>query len=1365
MSDIKIIEMENVDFKEPKFPEPKFPEPDLPPIPPEPKFPKPVDVDSLIERLEPVIEATTDPEETRARIHNAINISEFLDMNEKATYRMQEPIIKEWTGEKTTAKNFWGYWKNMAKYHQLRTDQSKIASKMMWEPDPDKREEYWQQIMEIDAEMPSTDTTIKFFPVKWIGNLIPLLGQHWEGVKRPQTLELAAAWAIAQGSAAFALGQMGPQALAPEEIVTVPGAIASGFGRGLAAGMSAYVGELEADGEYIDLIKMGIDHKTARSISMGVGVGNLLLETVQIGEWLKTVPGAKGVLSKGIRAVTRKLASEKWLKILKNPLGRITKAGIKNAIFAGKETAEEVAQEGVQIFGQELAIWLHNRAKQGDEIASKLHEAFPRLWQVAKQSFGPFFLMGVPTATVGAFVEPSVSTTIETEEKPIIPEQKVRAGTLVEELTTTFTEKVKQYAKSFRDRAVAEYEAMKKEGIIGRIKRLGKIHIRDMRGSEEAADIPKGLRPQIFTKNENAMDMDEMAASLGMSEDELRQSLIGYKEKRPSERIKDYYEEVAHEFREAGEPEENITTFVRKTKGTPVEFGIAQAYEDLKDSWIGEKDVRKLQIENEGRRLKKKLKEDLGYQRASKHVRDVSIAIQLAIDIQRNPGHVAQYWDKLNDEQKRLVKLSQDLPFEALFTMDKIQEYYRQIGIEAADAEVIYNLMDNYTNRVWDLKGEEIASIRRKFGIKSRHRKARVFDTIVEGWANGYELKIMDAIENLMIYKKEIVNTILDKQFLNALLRVRDVDGKPLLTTNSKLAKELGYSEVKHPNFKKWAWSATTDVDIITKNLKKVYTETKKAEKAKAEGKEIEAKPIDKLENIIQESLEIRGYTEGEARNAIESVKNAPTKEMMYETIETIERNVVEREEITGYKFTPVYGRRALLTEQGALLEESELYAPKKIAKNLNNILGTSVFMREEAGVVKDIATIITKYNAIFKSWILQSTLFHHQAYLRSYYLPGVGELKFKDLNFVNAINESIKMVEDETPEIMLLVRNGLTLGLQQEWQEQLIKETTVIDKWVEKIGVTKKIRDKLIALRERHTAFLFGTFGAGLKAKRALIELRDQMKKFPNEDVNVLAKRVANLINDDFGGLHLQRLGRNPTLQHIMRIFLLAPDWTESNVRTMVKAFKAGSKEERAMYQRFWAGVILKGASATTLCNFALAGGDVEEMMKRYEIAWRAGPEKLKWMAVDITPIYDFFGADIEQRKYWYLIGHFRDPFKFVTWPVRSLKHKGSVAFSLIMDAITGTDWAGRRFSTWGELLKEGDLVKWGKQDKVIWAWFPSYILSEIIGTQPVQFQNLLGWLMGEMHGFDAILNSLGIGVTTVYEEQLKEIRKEMRK
>ncbi len=54
---------------------------------------------------------------------------------------------------------------------------------------------------------------------------------------------------------------------------------------------------------------------------------------------------------------------------------------------------------------------------------------------------------------------------------------------------------------------------------------------------------------------------------------------------------------------------------------------------------------------------------------------------------------------------------------------------------------------------------------------------------------------------------------------------------------------------------------------------------------------------------------------------------------------------------------------------------------------------------------------------------------------------------------------------------------------------------------------------------------------------------------------------------------------------------------------------------------------------------------------------------------------------------------------------------------------------------------------------------------MSQVIGFTPVAFQNLLAFIMGEIHGLDAILNSAGFGVTTISERQLKEIRKEMRR
>ena len=673
------------------------------------------------------------------------------------------------------------------------------------------------------------------------------------------------------------------------------------------------------------------------------------------------------------------------------------------------------------------------------------------------------------------------------------------------------------------------------------------------------------------------------------------------------------------------------------------------SYEKVKDVFFKRRDKRiVLEIPNLKKRLQTEIKTKLHHEKYSQAVKDVDAAIQIHIDTKRNPADVDRYYELLTEEQRKTVDLSQNLPAEMEGVIDKINEAYKAIGLESKEADVIHNTLENYTARIWDRKGDEAAAIYRKFGTTSRHAKARVFDTILEGWALGYELKVKSATNNLAILQEEMVKTIENKKFLKAMSRTKGIDGSPLITT-----KNLeGYKEIKHPNFVTWRYAGKADPN-------------------------------------------------------------------------------------------EVYGKNFFVTDKGTLLEKSRMYAPEKIAKNLNNIFGTSA--------LKDIPVLktITKYNAIIKSWILQSSFFHHLAFSRSYFL-GVGRKKFKDLSIRQAYREGLKAVENMQEEIVLGVENGLTLGLKQDWDESLLQEKTIIENFLAKNKVSKAIADKVNDLRQKHVDFLFGGLGAGLKAKSFLIEFQHEMKRTPNADPNVVAKRVANLINDDFGGLHLERMGRNPTVQHIFRIFALAPDWTESNVRSMVKAFKVGDKAERQMYQRFWTRVLVRGAALTVMANFLMAGGDPEEVIENYKRAWRTG--SLRWMDVDVTSLYQLFGGETGRRKYFSIFGHFKDPVKFIFHPIRSAHYKGSVMYGIFHEAIGGADWAGRKFTTLGELLQTAETVKWGPGRPLSYEQLPSYFLSQLKGIQPVQIQNLISWMMGEMEGFDAIANSLGLGVRTTY-------------
>ena len=475
-----------------------------------------------------------------------------------------------------------------------------------------------------------------------------------------------------------------------------------------------------------------------------------------------------------------------------------------------------------------------------------------------------------------------------------------------------------------------------------------------------------------------------------------------------------------------------------------------------------------------------------------------------------------------------------------------------------------------------------------------------------------------------------------------------------------------------------------------------------------------------------------------------------------------------------------VYGSGLFITEDGDILQESPLYASKHAATSLDNILGTSKLPGKR---------LITKWNNIFKHLMLSLSLFHHQAFMRSYTFGTHGIEGFRPVKAYRDGKRAILNYEGMTRE---LVRGGLTIGKVQDFDEMLIKEKTVIGKVIDKVPGPAHVKNALIALRDQQIDFLFRKLGARLKVMGALHEfqrlLTKNKKKLASGEITreELARISAEMLNDDFGGLNLQRMRRNPTGQHIFQLFALAPDWTESNVRSMVKQAKAG--DEGAAYRRMWSRIILRAGGATVLFQLLMAFMDDEEdFWSMYQRQWEEG--NLRWLDVDVTPLAKAAGFKIGrgQRKYFSVLGHFRDPIKFIVHPVKSAKHKASILGSLVLEALTGTDWAGRGFTTTSELLgiddkgtyktsgkrsdgstyEEGDpkggqlagkTVSWGNRGALEYSQLPSFMISQAKGVTPIQNQNLMAYLAGEMDGFDALTKSIGLMTATTHPDKEKE-------
>ena len=128
---------------------------------------------------------------------------------------------------------------------------------------------------------------------------------------------------------------------------------------------------------------------------------------------------------------------------------------------------------------------------------------------------------------------------------------------------------------------------------------------------------------------------------------------------------------------------------IRKTKGIEdVDKDVAVAYEQQKELWFQDKDVRVFKTKTEKSRLQTELRTALSEKKYTENVKNYDKAIQLYIDTQRNPEHLAQYYNKLSPEQKKIADIAQDLPANVKQIADKISNSYKEIGLEAQEADV-----------------------------------------------------------------------------------------------------------------------------------------------------------------------------------------------------------------------------------------------------------------------------------------------------------------------------------------------------------------------------------------------------------------------------------------------------------------------------------------------------------------------------------------------------------------------------------------------------------------------------------------------------------------------------------------------------
>ena len=785
-------------------------------------------------------------------------------------------------------------------------------------------------------------------------------------------------------------------------------------------------------------------------------------------------------------------------------------------------------------------------------------------------------------------------------------------------------------------------------------------------------------------------------------------------------------------------------------------------FESLKDDWIGNRDEKFYLHQIEAAEIQNQIKQALGKKKYNSEAKDWGQAIHIYLDLKRNPQHATEFYDQLNPDQQKILNLALRIKKNPglLAVADRVENEYAILGKIALEKDVIHNVIENYAARTWRSRRKDKAptDIFKKFNTFSRHALPRVFETILEGQAirdadgnQVYELLVKDVTENLRVAKDEIHKTIEDKAIVEKMRTTNWLDTEDPMLTHVQLE---GYRRVDHPNFVYWH-----PFGGVKAGHTKDYVITEDGEKIRL------------------------------GRNARAQIRWAVQKEgndRATRVFDTEEEAALFHEELQSSNPEDVYR----IEERTTLWERRTLYAPEKLAKRLNNMLGTSK-LKGVPGI-----DLLTRVNAFFKAMVLMTGLFHHQAFIRSFWLgshPGLKGLNIRQA-YKKGLDEIMASGSDENHPLRILTRGGLTLGKMQDFGENLFnKENTKLEDLLDKMKVTKVLKDKLYEFMEWQAKGLFERFGGGLKAQAAIIEYTRALDKY-GETMNPyeIAKMVAKQVNDDFGGLHLQRMERNLTLQHIFRLVALAPDWTESNVRTALKMIKAGgkggtaaTKEEANFYRWFWARVAAKGLGVTIAANLLMSLWDDDDPVERFKKAWHEG--NLRALGIDVTPLYRILGGkDPQKRKYISFVGHFKDPVKFATHPIRSAHHKGSILWGTLFEALAGHDWKGEKFTTMAELLGiddkgyyltsgkkhefgelkggklKGQTVSYraAKSGTIGFEQMPSYLLSQAKGMTPIQVQQILGFLGGEIDGWDALTRSMGMHSISTYPTEKKTFR-----
>ncbi len=214
------------------------------------------------------------------------------------------------------------------------------------------------------------------------------------------------------GGITAAAGQIGPQVLTPEEIVTVPLAVAVG------AGQYWY---RQGFGEvYGSMIEKGVDPDISSKVAT---IAAPIYAYIEFSQVRKIAPGLERVIKRKVTDTITKT---------------VTKGFAKYGTDVATETGEEILQEAVLAGGEEVGKVINNASEGTDLQQTPIKEVWSRLWETAKATVGPMMFLLGPKRAVRTAKEASARNKFEKEVDNLTFEQRMSIGLTDEVLKSDY---------------------------------------------------------------------------------------------------------------------------------------------------------------------------------------------------------------------------------------------------------------------------------------------------------------------------------------------------------------------------------------------------------------------------------------------------------------------------------------------------------------------------------------------------------------------------------------------------------------------------------------------------------------------------------------------------------------------------------------------------------------------------------------------------------------------------------------------------------------------------------------------------------------------------------------------------------------